>query len=425
MFRRNALTVLATALADTPCVVLHGPRQTGKSTLARSVARARRLPYVTLDDGASLAAAVEDPDGFVAGFPDGGVFDEVQRAPQIFRALKGAIDHDRRPGRYLLTGSAHVLAIPKLQESLAGRAEIVMLEPLSQGEIEGVVEGFVDAVFGKTPPAAITSKLTRENYLARALRGGFPEAVDRPTEARRSAWFRSYASAVLQRDVRDLARVDGLTALPRLLSLVGARTAALQNASDLARGLALPPTTTVRYLSLLESVFLTRPLPPWSKNLSSRVVKAPKVHFSDAGLAAHLAGVTAGRAAEDGTVAGPILETFVVGELRKQSAWSKTMPAAFHYRTHAGAEVDAVLEDPSGRIVGVEIKAAASVDGRDFRGLRSLAEAAGDRFVRGVVLYAGATSVPFDARFMALPMEALWRLGALKAPPSPFRLSKE
>lgn len=424
MFRRNALGAIAAATADTPCVVLHGPRQSGKSTLARGTARARGAPYATLDDAVVLAAATADPDGFVAGFPDGAVIDEVQRAPGVFRALKASIDRDRRPGRFLLTGSAHVLAMPKLQESLAGRVEIVTLEPLSQGEIEGVVEGFVDAVFDEKAPVAAPSKLAREDYAARALRGGFPEVVDRPTEARRSAWFRAYATAVLQRDVRELARIDGLTALPRLLSLVGARTAALQNASDLARGLALPHTTTQRYLALLEGVFLTRPLPPWSRNRSSRTVKAPKTHFSDSGLAAHLAGVTAARAAADPSALGPVLEAFVVGELRKQAGWAELRTELGHFRTHAGAEVDVVLEDPAGRVVGVEVKAAASVDGSDFRGLRALAAAAGDRFVRGVVLYTGGTPTTFEPRFSAWPMDALWRLGARKAPPAPFRLTK-
>lgn len=408
MLSRHAAALVRTALADRPVVLLHGARQTGKTTLVRAAAEEVGARYVTLDDLTMLAAARGDPAGFLAGFTQPLALDEVQRAPEVLLAIKAAVDRKRTPGRFLLTGSANVLLLPRLAESLAGRMEIANLWPLSQGEIEGSVEGFIDAAFGDAPPALVRSSSSAP-LADRVLRGGYPEALPITSAGRRRAWFDAYLTTILQRDVRDLARIEGLTELPRLLSLLAARPMTQLNYADLSRGTGMPQSTLKRYFALLETVFLVRLLPPWYANIGKRLVKTPKVLLTDTGLAAHLMGVDEARLAQDRSLLGGLLESFVAMELVKQAGWNEDPPALYHFRTHEGDEVDLVLERRGGAVVGIEVKSAATVTAADFKGLRSLAAAAGRRFRRGIVLYTGAEIVPFGTGLFALPVEALWR----------------
>jgi len=414
MFHRFTANQLINSLADSPVVIVIGARQVGKSTLVRNLAdgeQARR--YVTLDDATVLAAAQNDATGFLAGLEKPVTLDEVQRASNLFLPLKAEVDRDRTPGRFLLTGSANVLLLPQLSESLAGRMEILTLRTLSQGEIDGIRERFVDAMFADAPlPRLSGAAEDRSALFSRMLRGGYPEAVARSTEARRRAWFASYVTTILQRDVRDLANIEGLTALPRLLSLLAARASGLLNFAELSRSSTIPQSTLKRYMALLEMTFLVEPLPAWAGSLSRRLVKAPKLFLCDTGLLSHLQGLTEERLAADTNLAGALVENFVVSELRKQVAWSETQPELFHFRAQTGQEVDVVMEDRAGRIVGVEVKASASVGANDFKGLRDLATTVGGKFRRGIVLYTGSESVPFGENFHALPMRALWRLTA-------------
>lgn len=408
MLARHAAAPLRTALADRPAVLLHGARQTGKTTLVRAVAEEVGAQYVTLDDLTMLSAARSDPAGFLAGFAKPLVLDEVQRAPELLLAIKAAVDRKRTPGRFLLTGSANVLLLPQVAESLAGRMEIVNLWPFSQGEIEGAGEGFIAAAFGDAPPV-LSRRSPSAPLTDRVLRGGYPEAFPIQSAERRRAWFDAYVTSILQRDVRDLARIEGLTELPRLLALLAARPMAQLNYADLSRGIGLPQSTLKRYFALLEAVFLVRLLPPWHTNIGKRLVKTPKVLLTDTGLAAHLMGIDGARLADDRGLFGGLLESFVAMELVKQAGWSVDPPALYHFRTHEGDEVDLVLERRGGAVVGIEVKSAATVTATDFKGLRALAEAAGRRFRRGIVLYTGAEVVPFGAGLFALPVEALWR----------------
>lgn len=413
MFTRSLAPLVLESLADSPVVFLGGARQTGKSTLVRSLAeRAHPARYLTLDDLGVLASAKGDPQGFVDGLEGPVILDEIQRAPELFLPLKAAVDRDRRPGRFLLTGSASATVLPELARALAGRVELLTLWPLSQGELEGARESFVDALFAAARPPARFAPLERGDLRERVLRGGYPEPQARPRAERRRAWVESYIATIVERDIRDIAEVDGLVQLPRLLSLLASRTASLLNYAELSRAMGLPQTTLKRYLALLEATFLVRRLPSWSANLGKRLVKAPKLFFNDAGLAAGLLAADAARLDSDGALRGALLETFVLGELTRQASWSQTRPRLHHFRTDAGAEVDFVLEDASGRCAGVEVKAAASVSPADFKGLRFLAQALGGRFARGVVLYAGREVVPFGPELHAYPIEALWRSGA-------------
>lgn len=409
MLIRNITPKIIEALSDTPVVMLNGARQTGKSTLAKSLISDKHIGrYVTLDDATALAAAKHDPTGFISGLGESTVIDEIQRAPELFVAIKADVDLNRTPGRYLLTGSANVLLLPRLSESLAGRMEIFTLWPLSQGEFAGIREKFIDILFSeKLPSSESISADTKTTVIERAIRGGYPEAAARSSESRRRAWFGSYITTILQRDVRDIANIDGLTAMPRLLAMLATRSSSLLNYSELSRSTGLPQSTLKRYMALFETLFLIEHLPAWYSNLGKRLVKTAKLVMNDTGLLTTLLAVDAARL-ENTPLCGAVIENFVIMELKKQISWSDTRPAMLHYRTQTGQEVDVVLEDTAGRIVGIEIKSAKSVGGQDFRGLRSLAEAAGNNFLRGIVLYSGSEMVSFGSNLFAMPIDSLW-----------------
>ncbi|MBI2681098.1 MAG: ATP-binding protein [Candidatus Solibacter usitatus] len=410
MYFRYLAGEIAVAFRDTPVIFLNGARQTGKTTLARQIRLAGKpLRYLTLDDDSVLAAAKNSASGFIAGLAGPVVLDEVQRAPDLFLAIKAAVDRKRRPGRFLLTGSTDVLLLPRVADSLAGRMEIFTLWPLSQGELSGRRDSFVDAVFKNTAPERPRGLLTEKALIDRVTRGGYPVAQRRKTEHRRRAWFDAYLTTIMQRDVRDLANVDDLTVLPRLLTLLASRAASLLNFADLSRAMSIPQTTLKRYFVLLEITFLATLANPWSANLGKRLVKAPKVYLNDTGLMISLLGLSGAQLTANRMLLGPLLENFVVMELRKQAGWSKSRPRVLHFRTHTGEEVDAVLETPAGEVVGIEVKSAGSVSASDFKGLRTLAELAGTRFRRGIVLYTGAEVVPFAKNLHAVPIQALWQ----------------
>ncbi len=407
MIQRHIERAVRRALADTPVVLLNGARQTGKTTLARAIAKGTGAEYFTMDDAATLAAAASDPAGFIRNLTGPVVLDEIQKAPDLFPAIKLTVDGARHPGRFLLTGSANVLTLPRLAESLAGRMEVLALFPFSAGELEGTRERFLARVFdGSIAKARLLSR--NENLASRLVRGGYPEAVRRRADDRRAAWFASYISTILQRDVRDLARVDALHTLPNMLALLASRASGLLNLADVGRDAGLPHTTVTRYLVLLETVFLVHRLPAWSGNLGRRLVKAPKLHLVDTGLACHLVGADARRLRVDRSLLGRLLETFVVSELRKQISWTDPRTRLHHLRTAAGSEVDAVLERADGTVAGIEVKASATAGPADFAALRALRDQLGRRFRAGVMLYTGDQVVPVGDELWLVPLPVLW-----------------
>ena len=407
MIRRHIQDSVRRAMSDTPVVLLNGARQTGKTTLAQTIAAGSGAQYFTLDDSATLSLAAGDPAGFMRNLAGSVVLDEIQKAPDLFPAIKLAVDNDRHPGRFLLTGSANVMTLPRLSESLAGRMEVIPLFPFSAGELAGVAEGFVPRLFAGAIAKA-KPPLARENIAARLARGGYPEATQRQNDDRRAAWFASYISTILQRDVRDLARVDALHTLPNLLKLLAARASGLLNLADVGRDAGLPHTTLTRYLALLETVYLVHRLPAWSRNLGKRLVKAPKLHLVDSGLACHLLGADARRLSEDRTLLGRLIESFVVGELRKQISWTDPRAVLYYFRTAAGSEVDVVLEKPDGSVAAIEVKASVTVTASDFAALQALRDELGKQFHVGTVLYLGDQIVPFGDKLWLVPLPVLW-----------------
>jgi uncharacterized protein len=406
MFERHAMPGLLDALRDTPVTMLVGPRQSGKSTLAQALVEGLDdARYVSLDRGLNLSAARDDPAAFIAGETRTLVIDEVQRAPDLLLEIKANVDDDRRPGRFVLTGSADVLSLPRVADTLAGRMEVLRLWPLSQGEIEGHRERFLDALLaGDLTSLAVAAGPVEKGDLVRRIEaGGFPEAVAREG-ARRRRWFDSYLDTMLQREVRDLANVAGLTELPRLMRLLASRATGLLNYAAVSRDLGMPQTTLKRYLALLETAFLVATVPAWFRNIGKRLVKSPKLMLTDAGLLAHLLG--GGDSVERSL--GAALENFVLMEIVKQASFGDARPPIFHYRTAEGLEVDAVIESRSGRVCGVEVKAAATLTSRDSRGLKGLATSLGDDFGAGVILHAGSESVQLAEKIWALPISTLW-----------------
>lgn len=409
LYNRFVLPRLIQALADTPVVLVHGPRQCGKTTLTRMVGDAAGYAYVSFDDDVLRAAAQADPVGFVGDLPGKVILDEVQRVPELFTTLKASVDRDRRPGRFILTGSSNVLLLPRLADSLAGRMEILRLHPLAQAELAARPPGFLGSLFGDGFKGAPQARLGKE-LTERIVSGGYPPALARSLPRRQAAWYRDYVETLTQRDVRDLARVSALDAVPRLLALAAGQTARLLNVADLASPFQLSRPTIRDYLTLLERVFLLEELSPWHSNRLSRLIKTPKLHLGDTGLACALLGVNAVALESDRQLLGQMAETFVFQELRRQASWHEEPVTFHHFRDKDGVEVDIVLEGAGLRLAGVEVKASATVTAADFRGLRKLKEAVGERFATGVVLYDGEATVSFGGGLFAAPIRSLWAM---------------
>jgi predicted AAA+ superfamily ATPase len=396
---------IAQALLDTPVVLLAGPRQAGKTTLVRQMAE-NGLRYLTLDDDLTLLSAREDPAGMIRSL-DRAVIDEIQRAPQLLLAIKKSVDEDRRPGRFLLTGSANLMALPTVADSLAGRMETLSLLPLSQSEIEGQAANWIDSIFaGRILQAGVPALGT--DLVARVLRGGYPEALARVSAKRRVTWARQYVDAIIQRDVRDLAGVDKLDHLARLLRALAQTAGQMCNYSQLSGQVGLDGKTAARYVGVFEQMYLLKRIDVWARNRLSRVVKTPKLQFIDSGLLAMLLDLSQEEAQRDRTRFGHVLETFVYGELLKHTTTSDGDYRLMYYRDADKYEVDVVIENAAGQLVGVEVKAAATIKESDLRGLKKLANVAGDQFRMGVLLYDGDETMPLGSGLWAAPLSTLW-----------------
>ncbi|HEX4805256.1 MAG TPA: ATP-binding protein [Conexibacter sp.] len=405
--RSLAATALE-AMAQARVVALLGPRQAGKSTLARKLAAEDlAADYLTLDDEDVRSLALADPRGFVAGLGRCTAIDEIQRAPDLLLAIKARVDLDDTAGQFLVTGSANLRRIPTVGDALPGRVDYLTLWPFTQGEIARRRESFLDWLFRGAAPAVRDAPVGRAAaYADLLLAGGFPEARRRSGTARRR-FFEGYVDSIVERDVPDVARVHDPAAVGTLLRLVAARSASLARYDTLARDAGVDGKTARAYVEVLERLFLVRVRRPWHVNLGKRQVKAPKLYVSDPGLLAALVGADVRRIAEDDGLAGAMFETFVATELERQAAWAEEALTFWHLRD-GEREVDVIVERPSGAIAGIEVKASATVRPHDFRGLAHLRDSVGDRLAAGVVLYAGERTLPFGDRLWAVPLQGLW-----------------
>ncbi len=406
---RHAQHAVEAALADTRVVVVLGARQVGKSTLLEQVASAERAgrEVLTLDNQAVRTAAKADPAGFIATLATPVAIDEIQRVPELMTEIKLRVDRDKTPGQFAITGSANLLEMKQVKDSLAGRAEYLRLHPFSQGELLGHREAFVPALAGGHFPNVTDAPVGRRAYAEIVARGGYPEIQGRPPN-RRPRFFESYVEGILERDLASLGDVADRAVVGRLLRAIGATSAAELNIERLSSSLSTPATTIRRHLELLEMLFLIRRVPAWSNNLLARTIKRPKVHVADTGLLAYLVGADERRIETDLDLGGMFYETFVAMELHRQTSWLDDRPQLFHFRDRDQREVDIVIEHRDGSISAVEVKSAATIHPRDFRGLSHLKDKLGPRFKAGALLYTGANTVPFSDRLAAVPIAGLW-----------------
>lgn len=408
LFKRRIEPRIAEALLDTPVVLLAGPRQAGKTTLVRQIAAQQGLRYLTLDDELTLLSAREDPIGMVRSL-DRAVIDEIQRAPQLLLAIKKSVDEDRRPGRFLLTGSANLMALPTVADSLAGRMETLQLLPLSQSEMASRSENWIDSAFAGQLLQADQPALGHD-LVERVLRGGYPEAISRSTAKRRVVWARQYLDAIIQRDVRDMAHIEKLDQLPKFLRALAQTAGQMCNYTQLGGQVGLDGKTAARYVGVFEQMYLLKRIDVWARNRLSRVVKTPKLQFMDAGLLSALLDLTAQEVHQDRLRFGNVLETFVFTELLKHTTTSDDDYRLLYYRDADQYKVDVVIENAAGQLIGVEVKASATVKEKDLRGLKKLASLAGSQFKMGVLLYDGVETLPLGGGMWAVPLSSLWGL---------------
>lgn len=408
LIERGLTDVVAETMASARVVALLGPRQAGKSTLVRMLA-AERLDadYLSLDDEPVRSLASADPAGFIAARERPTVIDEVQRAPELLLAIKSRVDRDPARGQFLLTGSANLRRIPTVSDALPGRVDYLSLWPFTQGEIAGRREDFLTRVFEGDVPMIVEAPVGRHRYAERLLAGGFPEALTRPASMRAS-FFSSYVDSIVERDVGDASRVNDPAAVGVLLRLLAARSGSLARYDALARDVGVDGKTVKHHIDVLERLFLVRVRRAWHVNLGKRQVKAPKLYVSDTGLLSALVGADMHRVLDEDGFAGALFETFVATELERQASWLGQPLSFWHYR-EGDREVDVIVERPSGEILGIEVKAGATVRAQDFAGLSHLRTRLGSRMVAGVILYAGAHTLPFGESLWAVPLQAMWQ----------------
>ncbi len=405
LFRRLLDARIAEALGDTPVVLVAGPRQAGKTTLVRQIAT-EGMRYLTLDDELTLLSAKVDPVGMIRSI-DRAVIDEIQRAPQLLLAIKKSVDEDRRSGRFLLTGSANLMLLPTVADSLAGRMETLTLLPLSQSELYGSSANWIDAAFAGSL-LEVVEPVTGEEFVEVVLRGGYPEAIRRTSPRRRTAWVRQYIDAIVQRDVRDVASIDKLDQLPRFLRSLAEVSGQMCNYTRLGGQVGLDSKTAARYAGVFEQMYLLKRVEAWAGNRLKRMVRTPKLQFIDSGLLATLLDLGIAEVQKDRSRFGKVLETFVYGELLKHSLTAEGDYRLLYYRDIDMCEVDVVIENASGHLIGIEVKSAATVSAGDFRGLKKLASVTGDLFKMGVLLYDGTETMPMGDGLWAVPLSTLW-----------------
>lgn len=402
---RHASACIREALDHMRIVAIVGPRQSGKTTLARQFADEDKRDYITLDNARSRAFAIEDPIGFMRDL-DTAVIDEIQYAPDLMLALKKTVDEDTRPGRFLITGSVDLFKGGFSQDSLAGRVATIELLPFSQSEIEkrppsAFIERAFEADFPGNKDAGHTEKLAE-----RVVKGGYPEVFSKADPARQRAWLRAYASALTEHDLPEIAPVVKTDQMARLLDHASAMAGQLLNRSSLATPLGVDGKTIDRWIDLLGHMFVLRRTHAWYRNKSKRLIKETKIQFLDPGLLAALQRASAEELETRKKPFGPLLETFVYSELAKAAALDEEQILIDHYRDKDKLEVDFVLER-AGRIVGIEVKASATATPADFRGLKRLQKIAGKDFVCGILLHDGER-IHQAGKMYAMPVKMLW-----------------
>lgn len=406
MLKRHIEKKLLSNLEIMPVVLIRGARQSGKTTLTHMLGKENGYTFYNLDDHATLLNATKDPAGWIKSLKKPAIIGEVQRVPEIFLPIKADVDQNRIPGRYILTGSANPLLLPRLGDSLAGRMGIIDLFPFSQGEAQQKKESFIEYIFANEIIPKTFSAFSQEEFHKLLIRGGFP-FVQSLSEEKIEIWMGAYLQTMLDRDVREISNIAGLRDFPLLFRLLATRTANLLNISDLSRSLSMTNPTLKRYITILEALFFIYLIPSWFSNLGKRVIKSPKIHICDTGILSYLLTIDEKKLATDPILAGMMLETFVFTELQKLRSWSPIRFELYHFRD-SRYKVDFILEQPDGTLIGIEVKSTHSIDSNDLKGLRHLRALTKKKFLRGIVLYQGDQMGCFDDNLWTIPIQALW-----------------
>jgi predicted AAA+ superfamily ATPase len=405
LWTRLATTQVQEALLDTPVILIHGPRQCGKTTLAQFAAPDHS--YITFDDQATLEAAQFDPVGFVKRLPEYVILDEVQHVPELFRAIKLSVDLNRKAGRFVLTGSANVLLLPSLSDSLAGRMEIINLLPLAYAETSKkssptLLQRLINNQIDELDHGQAQKPLSQ-----RVIEGGFPEPLTRESYSRKRRWFDSYLQTLVQRDIKQISTIQKLDKIPVLLAALANNSAQLLNISSLSKDLGIDRATLNQYLALLQQIFLVEILPPWFSNRNKRLIKTPKAHLVDTGISSFLLGVDAEALEADRNLLGHLAENYVYAELKRHATGLETNVKFYHFRDQAKKEIDLIIETHSGKLIAVETKVASTVGVADFKILREFQETNSDKFTVGIVMYEGERILPFGEGLYAVPIAYL------------------
>ena len=407
MYQRYAKQKVLIALKDTPAIIIVGPRQCGKTTLVKEIIGEDWI-YITLDDVNQLRFAQNDPIGFVRQHASKHVvIDEVQRVPELILPIKQSIDENRVPGRFLLTGSANAMALPVVADSLAGRLEVVSLLPLAECEINGNPSTFLTKILSGDIPASSQVRI-REKLISKVISGGFPEALLRTEDSRRVAWFNQYIMSLVQKDLKDLGQIEHLDEMPRLIQIICNQIGNLINYTEVGNLLGLSRQTVAKYLQLLEQLFIFQELPAWHRNENKRLIKTPKAHIVDSGLLCALRRINHEKINRDPQLFGHLLESYVLCELRRLASWHDEPLYFSYYRDKDQVEVDIVIETLSGDVIGIEIKASATLRNQDFQGIERLRKSAGKNFMMGMVLYDGDHTNVVDGNIFSAPLGVLW-----------------
>jgi len=416
-FPRHIKPRIIDALKVSPVVFLNGARQTGKSTLVQSISEQigrNDLPatYVTFDRPTVMAAATAAPEAFLSAYKNPLIIDEVQMVPEIFRALKVVVDEQRLTdktnanGKYLLTGSANILALPKLSDPLVGRMSILTLYPFTTAEAtQGTGNGLERLM--RMDFSGITDRgITLTDAMKFAT---FPEIVGKESKER-SIWLDGYLTTMLQRDVKQIAELEKISVLPNLLRILATRAGGLLNDSDISREVGLTSVTGKFYRNILKMMFLNFDVQPWHRNIGKRLVKSAKGYLIDTNMLCHMLDLNVDDiAASKPDLFGHILENFVATELLKQLNISDTKAELHHFRTSDDKEVDFVLEKPDGSVFAIEVKKSESVNIHDFKGIKAFEVLTKKDFTGGVILYSGKDIVPFGKNLWAVPFYILWQ----------------
>lgn len=407
MYKRYLHQKITNALKDTPAIMVVGPRQCGKTTLVKQYMKENWV-YISLDDINQLQFAKNDPVSFIRNLAEKQVMiDEIQRAPELFLPIKQSIDENRSPGRFLITGSANAMTLPRVADSLAGRLEIVTLLPLAECEIKGNLSTFFKKILSGQAPVSKQIRV-REQLITKVLAGGFPEALLRKDYPRRVSWFNHYITSIVQKDVKDLAQIEHFDVMPRLIQIICNQTGNLVNYTEIGNTLGLPRQTVVRYLRLLEQLFIVQELPAWHRNSNKRLAKTPKIHTVDSGLLCALKRINKEKINRDPQLLGGLLENYVLCELKRLASWHDEPLYFYHYRDKDQVEVDIVIETLSGDVIGIEVKASATLKTQDFQGLERLKKLAGKNFCIGIILYDGDHTNSLGENIFSAPLGCLW-----------------